>query len=224
MSIKRFFVKDFGLKIFSLFLAIGVWAMITGEARSKIEKFINVDVEFINVLKNVNIFSNPDKVRIKIKGTVNEIKLISEKDFSVKIDLSNVRDGIRNYYTRDFLKTDKLGLIEYVHPTMIEVNVREIIRKSIQVKVRFIKKINGKKRYYRQGRIGEIGYNYNIIPDRITVEGYKNEINGLSYLITEEVELPEQKEKIIRVKIKKPSEVLRIIDNNEIEIKIKKKE
>jgi len=223
MSIKQLFVKDFGLKLFSLFLAIGVWAIITGEARSKIEKFINVDVEFVNVLKNVNIFSNPDKVRIKIKGTANEIKSISEKDFAVQIDIANVRDGIRNYYTRDFLKTEKTALIEYVHPTMIEVNIREIIKKSLPVKIRFTKKINGKKRYYRQERIGEIGYTYQLNPDRIFAEGYRNEINGISNIIAGEVELPLEDEKKIKLKVKKPDGILRLVENNEIEIIIRKK-
>ena len=45
MNIKNFIFNNLSLKIFSLFLAIAVWVLITGKARLNIEKFINIDVE-----------------------------------------------------------------------------------------------------------------------------------------------------------------------------------
>ncbi len=228
MNSKNIFFNNFSLKIFSLFLAIGVWVMITGEARLSIEKFINIDVEFVNVIKNANIFSNPDKVRIKVKGNANDIKLLSDKDFTVKIDLTNVRHGVRNYYTRDFLKTEKNAFIDSVHPIMIEVSVREIIRKTVPVKIRFTKTINKKKKFYRQERIGEIGYTYNIIPDKVIIEGYKNELDNISFiLLDEDVELPEIIENVEnkdilvkKIKLKKPKEVLKFIEINDVEVSV----
>jgi len=223
MNIKNYFLKDVSLKIFSLILAIAVWAMITGKARSNIEKFVNIDVEFVNVLKNVNIYSNPDKVRIKLRGTANDIKLISENDFAVEIDLANVRDGVRNYYTRDFLKTDKTSYIESVHPTMIEVNVREIIRKTIPLKLKFVKTVNGKKKFYRQGRLGEIGYSYQLTPERVVVEGYKSVINNLSHIPAgDTVSLDFEKDIAKKLIIKKPNEVLKILGSKEVELIVRK--
>ncbi len=222
MNVKNVFFNNLSLKVFSLFLAIGVWVMITGQARSSIEKFINIDVEFVNVLKNVNIDSNPDKVRIKVKGISNEIKLLTENDFTVKIDLSNVRDGIRNYYTRDFLKTEKSNFINSVHPAMIEVNVREIHRKIVPVKVRFAKVLNNKKYIYRQERIGEIGYTYIVKPEKVTIEGYKNDIVNINSISLEsEVPLSDSDESVTKkFSLKKPKEILRIIENNEIEVTV----
>ena len=106
MNFKQILFNNFGLKLTALVLAIFVWIMISGKERAYSEKTLEVNVEYINVAKNIDVRNvNPEKVRVKIKGTSKELTKISPEDFGLKIDLKGTIVATKmNRFVKDYLK------------------------------------------------------------------------------------------------------------------------
>ena len=105
MVLRRLFFNNFGLKLTALLFAIFVWIQITGKERSYIEKTVEVNTEYINVSRDINVRSvRPEKVLVKIKGTSSEVSNITEDNFKVRVDLKGIRESMKlNFFTEDYL-------------------------------------------------------------------------------------------------------------------------
>ena len=214
MKIKKFITNNFGLKVTALFLAVFVWAMITGKERSYSERVLEVRVECLNVLDNIDVSSvKPEKVRLTVKGTSKELKKITPEDFKIKIDLKNVTEGTRlNYFTEDYLQSPEEIQNMSVHPRMIEITVKEFITKEVSVRVKY------KGRLKRGIRLIE----RRLVPEKVKIFGYKSQIGTITTIEgTEYVNLSEIEEsKSIKIPLRKQEEILRFEDTDEVEVTI----
>ena len=91
--LKRIFLGNLGLKIAALVLAFFVWILITGKERSYIERTIDIDVEFVNVSQNIDIrYIRPERIKVEVRGTSNEVNSLSPEDFKLRVDLMGVNE------------------------------------------------------------------------------------------------------------------------------------
>ena len=178
MKIKHLLFNNFGLKVTALLFALAVWVLIAGQEHAHLEKNFEVNVEFYNTSENIDANPRPEKVRIKVKGTSREIKNISADDFKLKIDLAGISQGTTlNLLAGDFLELPENIDPEEVtiHPRMIAVTVKELIRKEVDVKVNF----TGKP---PRG----IKLTKKIVPEKVTILGFKSQISTIDSVIVEE--------------------------------------
>ncbi len=214
INIKRIFTGNKGLKIIALILAIFVWAIITGRERSFIEKNIEINVEYFNLSKIIDVRNiRPDKVRLKIRGTSKRIAQLKDDDFKVKLDLKGIKRGPTViFYTEDYLEYPEDIKIVSVFPKMIELTIDEFYSKEVDVRIKYKSKLPR----------GIVLKSRKVIPERITIFGYKSEIKSIR---TVEGETPINLSQInetkkIKIKLKRPKDILKFEEQDFVEVLI----
>lgn len=214
MNIKDYVFNNFGLKLTALFLAIFVWIMISGKERAYSEKTIDVNIEYFNVSKNIDVRSvSPEKVRIKVKGTSKEINKISLEDFKLKIDLKGTNESAKiNRFAKDYLDYPENVSIESVYPQWIEIAVEEFDSKDVSVRVIY------KGRFKKGIKL----VSRRIIPEKVRIFGYKSQIDKINTVYgAGNIDLSNIEEsKTITIPLKKRKEILRFEDLDEVKVLI----
>jgi YbbR domain-containing protein len=214
MKLKRLFFNNFGLKLTALLFAIFVWIQITGKERSYIEKTVEVNAEYINVSKNIDVRSvRPEKALVKIKGTSSEVNSISSEDFKLRVDLKGIRGSTKlNFFTEDYLTFPEGANIVSIQPKMIEIIVEELMTKEVQVKVRYVNMFKpGIKLISRS-----------IKPEKVKIVGYKSQIQMINMVYSiESIDLSQITEsKTIKLPLKKSEEILKFENTDQVEVSI----
>jgi len=206
MKIKNFLLKNLGLRLIALLLAVFVWAMITGRERSNLQKSIDVNVEYTGVSDNIDVRTvNPDKVRLKIEGTSNVLDKITPEDFKIRIDLKRVSEGTRlNVFTEDFLEYPQNIRIVSVHPRMIEITTVELYTRDVPIKVLYKGQLQPGIRLVEK----------RIVPDHIKIYGYKSQIKTIQSVETaDSVNLEDIKQTtVIKLRLKKEKDIIKFVD------------
>ncbi|MBN2399066.1 MAG: hypothetical protein JXI33_01860 [Candidatus Aminicenantes bacterium] len=210
-KIKKLFVSNWSLKASALILAVLVWAVISGREKTYSEKTLKIPVEITHVSPSLEVVNlQPEEAHVSLKGSANLIAKMRPESMAIKIDLKNITEsGKLNYFAEDYLKIPDGIQIISLHPKMIEVYVEEFNTKEIPVKIRFrgqLKK-NLKMKEYK------------IIPDRVTIIGYKSQLSDITAVFTEEVDLNEieasQKRKVA---LKQARNILKFRDRRDVDL------
>ncbi|UCH98393.1 MAG: hypothetical protein JSV88_16545 [Candidatus Aminicenantes bacterium] len=213
MKIKNFILKNLGLRFMALGLAIFVWAMITGKERSYSEENMEVDVEYFGVQENIDVRSvRPDKVRIKVRATSQQLSKVTPADFKIRINLKDVAEGTHNYWTENYLQFPEGTEIMAIHHKMIEIAVKEFSTREVPIKV-----------FYR-GPIkpGILIIDRRLVPDKVKIFGYKSQITAIERVEAAEwVNLSKIEEStVIKIPLKKEKEILKFEDTDTVEVHI----
>lgn len=213
MKIKTFFFENVGLKLIALVLAILVWAMISGRERSYSEKTMDINVEYYGIQENIDVRSvRPDKVRIKVRATSQELNKITSGDFRIRISLQDVSEGTHNYWTENYLLFPEGMDITAIQQKMIEITVKEFMTRDIPARVRYKGRMKSGIRLLER----------RIVPETVKVFGYKSQIINL-----QEVEAADwvnlsviEASTVIKIPLKKEPEILKFEDTDTIEVHI----
>jgi len=214
MKIKKLFFNNFGLKLTALLFALFVWIQITGKERSYIETTIEVNAEYINVSKYIDVRSvRPEKTRVKIKGTSSEVREISSEDFNLRLDLKGIRQSMKlNFFTEDYLTFPEGANIVSIQPKMIEIIVEELMTKEVQIKIRYVNMLKpGIKLVSRS-----------IKPEKVKIFGYKSQIQMINIVYAiESIDLSRITEnQTIKLPLKKSEEILKFENTDQVEVSI----
>ena len=170
MNIKNFIFKNLGLRFGALVLAVLVWAMIAGKERSYSEKTIDVNVEYYGIQENIDVSSvRPDKVRLKVRATSQQLNKITPGVFKIRINLQDVSEGTHNYWTENYLQFPEGMEIMAIQQKMIEITVKEFMTREVPARV------------YYKGKMkpGIRLVDRRLVPEKIKVFGYKSQIANL---------------------------------------------
>ena len=213
MQIKNFIFKNLGLRFVALVLAILVWAMISGRERTYSEKTMDVNVEYYGLQENIDVRSvRPDKVRIKIRATSQQLNKITPEDFRIRINLQDVSEGVHNYWTENYLQIPEGIEIMSIQQKMIEVTVKEFMTREVLTRVRYKGKLKPGIRLV--DRI--------VVPEKVKIFGYKSQIADLEEVEAADwVNLSEiQESTVIKIPLKKQAEILKFEDTDVVEVRI----
>jgi YbbR domain-containing protein len=212
-NLKKFILNNWGLKTTALVLAVLVWGIISGRERTFSEKTLKIPVEIFNVSNNVEVVNlRPEEVTVSLKGASKFVAAITTENNPIKIDLKNIKESSKlNYFAEDYLEIPKGVQLISIHPKMIEVYVEEFATREVPVKIRF------------RGRLKAplILKEARVIPDRVTVMGYKSQINGIDVVLTEEVDLNEIGQSLTRrIALKQTRDILKFRDHRDVELQL----
>jgi YbbR domain-containing protein len=212
-NIKKIFLNNLGLKASALILAVLVWASISGRERTFSEKTLKVPVEILNVSENMEVVSlRPEEVTVSFKGASKFVADAATKINPIKIDLKNIKESSKlNYFAEDYLEIPSDVQFVSIHPKMIEVYVEEFATREVPVKIRFSGRLKPPL-VLKEARV---------IPDRVTVMGYKSQINDIKLVMTEEVDLSEIRQSLSRrVALKQTRDILKFRDRRDVELQL----
>lgn len=210
IKIKHILLKNPGLRLVALLLAIMVWAMITGRERSYSERNIEVNVEYFDVARNIAVRTvNPDKVRIRIRATSKELEKITPDDFKLRIDLKRISETTRiNIFTEDELEYPEGIEIISIHPKMIEITATEMVTREVNVRVRYRGKL----------KPGVILKDRRVVPEKVQILGYKALVETIESMETD-VNLGDIEESgVIRLRLKKHKDIIKFVDTDIVEV------
>ena len=212
MMVKKIIFNNFGLKLTALLIALFVWIQITGKERLYVEKTFDIDVEYINVSENIDVrIVRPEQIKVKVRGTANEIRNISSDDFKVRVDLRGIREEMRlNLFTEDYLVTPEGTQVVSVHPKMIEMKVEEFMSKEVPVKIQF-------KNSLPPGvRIKEVL----VRPSKVKIFGYRSQIQTVNRVSgLESIDRSKITDTItITVPLKKQQEIIKFEGAESVEV------
>lgn len=198
----------------ALFLATLVWAIITGKERSYEEKTIEVSPEYYNVNPSIVVSSViPYNVRIKVRGTSNQLEKISEDNFKIRIDLERIKENSRfNVFAEDALQYPTDIAILSIQPKMIEITTTEISTREVPVKVRYVGQLKS----------GVVILERRITPNKIKIFGYKsqvfniNEVEAAEYIDLSDI----TKSETFSLPLKKVKEIIRFEGNDFVTVSI----
>ena len=93
---QRIFVQNFGLKVVSLLLAVGLWFAVARSPVAEVE--MKVPIEFHNLPDNLEIDSaSYTEAQIRVRGPERVIRQLRTADVRAEIDLDRVQPGERTF-------------------------------------------------------------------------------------------------------------------------------
>ena len=93
---QRTFVENFGIKLISLLLAVGLWFVVARDPIAEVE--IKVPIEFRNLPENLEIDSASfTQAQIRVRGPERVIHRLDASDVRAEINLAAVRPGERTF-------------------------------------------------------------------------------------------------------------------------------
>ncbi|MGB8014110.1 MAG: CdaR family protein [Terriglobales bacterium] len=93
---RRVFLQNFGFKLVSLLLAIGLWLAVARDPVAEVE--MKVPIEFQHFPDTLEIDSaNVTEVQIRVRGPERLIHRLQPADVRAEIDLANVRPGEQTF-------------------------------------------------------------------------------------------------------------------------------
>ena len=95
--LRQLFVRDLGLKLLSLALAVTFWIQVAGQP--VVERGIDVPLGFENIPEFLYVGSDlPDSVRVRVRGAANIVSGLQPGDVVAAIDLAGERPGRRRLF------------------------------------------------------------------------------------------------------------------------------
>jgi YbbR domain-containing protein len=93
---RQYVVHNFGLKLFSLLLATGLWLAVTRDRPAEVA--LDVPIEFHNVSDNLEIVTEHiPQAQIRVRGAARLIRRLQSSDVHTEVDLSGLRAGERTF-------------------------------------------------------------------------------------------------------------------------------
>ena len=95
-SLRRSVLRNFGLKLMSLILAIGLWLAVSHDPPAEVEH--SVPIEFLHFPDNLEMASESvPQARVRLRGPERLIHGVRPTDIHVEIDLTGTKAGERTF-------------------------------------------------------------------------------------------------------------------------------
>jgi YbbR domain-containing protein len=133
---KRFFTKNWGLKLISLILALFLWLTVIGEEKNKSEKALTVPLEIHNRPQHLILVERPPQtVDVIIRASNRTLPEISALNVHVVLDLSTASIAQSQYALNQNMVSLPAGAeVKEISPSLV--NLKWEIRRDILVPVK----------------------------------------------------------------------------------------
>ncbi len=94
--LRRIFLENFGLKLISLLLAVGLWFVVARDPIAAVE--MRVPIELHNLAENLEVDSRSlTEAQVRIRGPERLIHRLQPGDVWVRVDVTSARPGERTF-------------------------------------------------------------------------------------------------------------------------------
>ena len=177
MDIQSLLKQNLGLKIFSIFISIALWASIKYTSPATLYNYyqtsLYVPVKYVNAPEGLVPVHTDEQILIELKGEPAKIASISSSDFSAVVDMSNCKKG--NNTVDVTLKFPPEITITNVQPSKINFELEEYT--SIQIPISL-----------RTTGVPSSGYKLassKVFPDEVTISGPISSTNKVKKILAD---------------------------------------
>jgi YbbR domain-containing protein len=175
---RRYIAHNFGLKLLSLAMAVGLWWAVAHDTPAEME--LTVPVEFQHVAADLEINSETiPQARVRLRGPLRLIQRIRPTDVHAEIDLGSARPGERTYdfSAQQVHVPDDVEVVQVV-PTQFRLSFDTRRVRKVAVHPRVIGT-------FAPGlKIGRVS----VDPDQITISGPAQRVDAIDGAITDPVD------------------------------------
>jgi YbbR domain-containing protein len=174
--VRRNLLHNFGLKLFSLALAIGLWLAMAGEPNSEVA--VDVPIALVNMPSNLEVSSETvPKAQVRLRGPAPLIRRLQPTDAFAEIELSGVKPGERTFDLKVHHPRD-LTLVQVI-PTSVHLAFDLHSSRAIPVKPRFTGNV---PQGYQLAKL-------EVVPSNVEISGPKHHVDELDSAVTDPIDL-----------------------------------
>ncbi|MBI3314080.1 MAG: hypothetical protein HYZ83_07580 [Candidatus Omnitrophica bacterium] len=180
----KWFVKDWGVKLISLLLAIGLWYYAVGEEGIEVTRTVPLKIKVKNPHMSVLSVSTP-AVDVTLQAPRALLNEMTSHEIYAEHEIGDEAKTAGEYSFR--LETGEVKVpktevrVVRIQPPVIEVSLDELIVQKLEIKPDFV----GEPAVGYQVVTGEIQLN----PNAVLIEGPKGELEKLDAIKTEKIHL-----------------------------------
>ncbi len=176
--LRRHVLHNFGIKLLSLALAVGLWLAVARDPVAEIA--VEVPIEFRNIPENLEISSESvPRAEIRVRGPQRVIRRLQPSDIYAEIELSGMKPGERTF---------DLTMQQVHQPS--ELDVVQVIPNQFHVAfdTRLSRQVPVRPRAYGTFAAGyQIGH-IETEPNAITISGPRKRVEAVDAAITDPVD------------------------------------
>jgi len=204
VSLRNLLLKDFWLKLASLFLALAIWAYAVSRGDS--EMGVVVPLELRNIPPGLVVVGDVvSTVELRLKGQERILKRLAPDQVSVFIDLENAGPGKAVYHlTVQNVRLPANVFVTRITPSVIQLQLDSLQRRRVPIRA----VVRGKPAPgYGLGSV-------RVAPRDVLLEGSRRALKGLRVLLTQPVDVTGAKTTVQQqVPLRLPeTETLRVVE------------
>jgi len=178
-----------GLRIFSLFFALGLWLFVNAGQKAS-EKSLEAPLEFRNIPADLMVVGpGASQIEVRVMGPPALLSTLDPDHLKVSLDLDGARPGTSTFrLSPDSFNPPRGVRITRISPSVINLKLETVAVRSLPVTVR----LGGKPPFgYKVARV-------EANPDMVKVRGPTNEVDRMTAVETAPLELETAKGQITR--------------------------
>jgi YbbR domain-containing protein len=177
--IRRHVLHNFGLKLISLALAVGLWLLVARDPVAEVA--VTVPIEFQNTPENLEISTeNIPQAQIRVRGPERVVRQLRPLDVHPEIDLSGAKPGERTFDlgAHQIRQPYDLEVVQIV-PSQFHLSFDTRLTRQVEVHPRVIGTFAPG---YSIGRVA-------VDPPSITISGPQKRVEAVEAAITDPVDV-----------------------------------
>jgi YbbR domain-containing protein len=175
---RRHVVHNFGIKLLSLALAVGLWLAVTRDPVAEVA--VNVPIEFRNIPENLEINTeNVPEAQIRVRGPQRIVRRLQPADIYAEIELSGMRPGERTFdlTAQQVHQPRELEVVQVI-PSQVHLIFDTRLTRQVPVRPRVV------GNFATGYQIGQI----NPEPATITISGPRKRVEAVESAITDPID------------------------------------
>ncbi len=175
---RRHVLHNFGIKLLSLALAVGLWLAVTRDPVAEVA--VQVPIEFRNIPENLEINTESiPRAEIRVRGPQRIVRRLQPADVYAEIELGGMKPGERTF---------DLTAEEVHHPRELEVVQVIPSQFHLTFDTRLIRQVPVRPRVYGTFAAGYRIGRVDAEPSTITISGPRQRVEAVEAAITDPVD------------------------------------
>jgi len=175
----RLLFENLWLKIAALVLSVLLWMFVSAKGQTEIS--FDVQVDYINIPKGLEISKRSAKTAVVVlRGHESLLKNVRQGDVRIAVDMGKAKEGEGVFsLKKDDVTAPRATSVIKIEPSTVKVLVEHAVVKDVPVRP----VLSGSP---------EIGYTVRSVelkPKEVTIEGAASEVNKVTYLKTEPIDV-----------------------------------
>ncbi len=168
--LRRLFLRNWGLKLFSFLLALVLWLALIPEEKIFSEKNLTVPLELHNLPSNMVIVEKPPAdVDVRIRAPKRLIGQITPSNVHAVLDLRNARIDVQDYALNESMISILPGAeVREVRPSQVNLKLERTIQAMLEVEPTITGEL--------QEGLGVV--KIEVIPSQVLVRGPESKLNN----------------------------------------------
>ena len=178
-KLEKVFTENIFLKFISLFTAIVLWVIVSGERDTEWAYLIPLELK--NIPKDIIVTNNvPEFLDVRIQGARSFMMEIKPQEMEVEMNMAGLKLGSNIFpVTSKLIRVQRGVKVTRINPSYITVETEKLLRKTVEIRG----EVKGKP------AVDFIVKSMDVMPPQIEISGSESEVRNLKALKTAVVDI-----------------------------------